>query len=426
MKSFFFYFLMLVCSYNALAHPMPGTVINLFVHDSYITGEARIPLIELGNAVGEERTTNLADPFFTAYFNEHIKAFSNNQYWRTGIQNISSTEETDPLVGTYTEVILKFTLTPPDIRYMTEFAFYYDAVIHQVVTHSALVSVQQDWNNGIDEKNAREIGIIALDIPSQKILPLDVNLGKGNLWTGFTNMVRLGMQHIREGTDHLLFLLVLLVPCMLLIKGKTWGGFGGTKYSLIRLIKIVTAFTIGHSITLLLGALGWVKLPGQPVEILIAVSILVSAVHAWRPVFPGKEVFIASGFGLVHGLAFASILSDLHLTPTKLGLSVLGFNIGVELMQLLIVALVVPWLLLLSKTTFYNWIRKAIALSTAIAAIGWIAQRTTGTENFITDFVEAVSAYPLWTFAVLALVSLILYFISVRTSRILIISPEQN
>ncbi|RZK63066.1 MAG: HupE/UreJ family protein [Hymenobacter sp.] len=114
-------------------------------------------------------------------------------------------------------------------------------------------------------------------------------------------------------------------------------------------LRIVTAFTLGHSRTLLLGALGWVHLPSQPVEVLIAGASLVSAVHAWRPVFPGREGWVAAGFGLVHGLAFASKLAGLHLDAGRLGLSILGFNLGIELMQLFVLALTVPWLLLLSR-----------------------------------------------------------------------------
>ena len=112
-----------------------------------------------------------------------------------------------------------------------------------------------------------------------------------------------------------LFLLVLLLAAPLLINNKKWGNFGGIKYSLIRLIKIITAFTIGHSITLLLGAINWINVPTQPIEILIAFSILISAIHAIYPIFPQKEAYIAAGFGLIHGLAFATTLSDLNLHP---------------------------------------------------------------------------------------------------------------
>lgn len=182
-------------------------------------------------------------------------------------------------------------------------------------------------------------------------------------------------------------------------------------------MKIITAFTIGHSITLLLGALGLVKLPTQPVEILIAFSILVSAIHAIKPIFPGKEIFIVAGFGLVHGLAFAAVLSNLQLSAGKLALSILGFNAGIEIMQLLVIAMIVPWLILLSKTPAYKWFRITGAGLAAIAALAWIVQRTTGTANFVTGFVEAAAKYGVWVIGGLALASLATYTARLFTNK---------
>ena len=105
----------------------------------------------------------------------------------------------------------------------------------------------------------------------------------------FSSLFRLGMRHIAEGTDHLLFLLVLLLPAPLLVCGPRWGRPSGVRRSLLRILGIVTAFTLGHSITLALAALNVVNVPSRPVEALIAVSILVSAVHACRPMFPRKR-----------------------------------------------------------------------------------------------------------------------------------------
>jgi hypothetical protein len=188
-------------------------------------------------------------------------------------------------------------------------------------------------------------------------------------------MVGLGIQHIAEGTDHLLFLLVLLLPAPLLVRQKRWDTYGGMKYSIIRLLKIVTAFTIGHSITLVAGASGWLRLPGQPIEVLIAISILVSAIHALRPIFSGKEAYVAAGFGLIHGMAFAGTLANLDLDTARMGLSILGFNIGIELMQLFVIAITAPWLILLSRTARYTPIRITGAILAAIAASVWVIQR---------------------------------------------------
>ncbi len=97
---------------------------------------------------------------------------------------------------------------------------------------------------------------------------------------------------------------ILLLPSTLLVQRKRCAAFGGTKYSILRLLKIVTAFTIGHSITLLLGALNTIAPPAGLIEILIAVSILISAIHALYPLFPGKEYYVSGGFGLNTGWRF--------------------------------------------------------------------------------------------------------------------------
>lgn len=188
------------------------------------------------------------------------------------------------------------------------------------------------------------------------------------------------------------------------------------------MLKIVTAFTIGHSITLLAGALGWVTLPGQPLEILIAISILVSAIHAMRPVFPGKETFIAAGFGLIHGLAFATVLANLELSAGKLALSILGFNTGIEIMQLFVIAMIIPWLILLSKTPAYKWVRITGAVFAAIAALAWIVERTSGKANVVTGFVETATQYGVWCIAVLAIVSVFVYITSLFSSKAQLVS----
>jgi len=246
---------------QAMAHPMPASVVKLSVLEKSIKGEAKMPLPELESAIGKS-INGIDNAFFRQYFTAHIRAVTNGKYWHTTIGSLSVAATQDSTVGKYQQVIVQFTLTPDDVNDLRQFTFDYDAIIHQVVTHKALVLVEQDWQNGIQtEESARQIGIIKLDVPTGKVIPLQVNLEKGSAWTGFVSMLKLGMQHIKEGTDHLLFLIVLLLPAMLLPVAKGWGKFGGLKYSTVNLLKIVTAFTIGHSITLLLGALGLVKLP---------------------------------------------------------------------------------------------------------------------------------------------------------------------
>jgi hypothetical protein len=410
-KRIFLWLGLLLYITNLYGHPMPGSVITLSVLEQHIRGEVSIPLIELGNAVGDSLTANVNDPYFVQYFLQHIGATSGNDKWTTAIDTISITTDNDEEVGSYQEVLVKFRLIPPDESYLRSFSFNYNAVIHQVVTHSAIVYITEDWNNGIHTAHeATQLGVISVDVHSGKLYPLQINLQKGSWWQGIKSMFSLGMQHIKEGTDHLLFLIVLLLPAPLVTDNKhRWAQYGGLKYSLLRLLKIVTAFTAGHSITLLAGALGYFHLPSQFVEILIAGSILVSAIHAIRPLFPGKELFIAGGFGCIHGLAFATVLSGLELSTGKLILSICSFNLGIEYMQLLIMAAIVPWLLLAARTTAYQYMRITGALLAGIAAAGWMMERCSGKTNIITAAVEYLSQYSIEMMITLAIFAVALY-----------------
>lgn len=404
-----------------LAHPMPNSVVLLNVHADHIDAELQIPLVELqsawGHAVNDSAAGLIArlGPQLRAYLKSHIRPQSTNgHFWTVSVSNLVVQETQNPIVGVYRELTAHVQLIPPAGDDIRQFTFHYDAVLHQVRTHKILVSVRQDWERGqLADAPPVQVGEISLDIVNDRVLPLSVNLtsgppGPGSSWTGFVAMVKLGTQHIAEGTDHLLFLLVLLLPAPLLIASKRWGRFGGIRYSLRRLLLIVTAFTLGHSITLLLGSLGWVRLPSQPVEVLIAVSILVSAIHAIRPVFPGREAWVAAGFGLIHGLAFASTLANLQLDAGPMALSILGFNVGIELMQLVVIGLTIPWLMLLSRTPSYSYVRIGGAVLAGVAAVAWIIERITGQPNSLTQSIEHVVSYAPHLLAGLAVLAIYL------------------
>ena len=213
---------------------------------------------------------------------------------------------------------------------------------------------------------------------------------------GIGNMFRLGMRHIAEGTDHLLFLLVLLVPSPLISAGSRWAGSAGLRHSFTRILKVVTAFTLGHSMTLASAALGFVVAPSRPIEVLIAVSIFISAVHAIRPLFPGREPAIAAFFGLIHGLAFAATLGQLGLQRWARLANVFAFNVGIEAMQLVVVAAIMPSLLLLSGTRVYSCFRVGGALFAAIASAGWIAERLLNVRGSVDFMVDAVAHRAVW------------------------------
>lgn len=140
------------------------------------------------------------------------------------------------------------------------------------------------------------------------------------------------------------------------------------------------------------------------VSVLIAVSILISAIHAIRSLFPGREALIAA-FGLIHGLAFASALGNLGFGSWYRLVSLLGFNLGIETMQMAVVTVTFPSLLLLSRTRAYSLLRIGATCLAAIAAIGWIVERSFNTGNVIDPFVENVAHQAPWTATILLLLS---------------------
>ena len=395
------------------AHQQPTTIVLLDVSPDKVGMELQIPLSELELAFGHDVSQNSEtlverlEPQLKEYLLAHIHPLtSENQAWSVTVTKMKVEKAEQTRSGSYQEITVYLNLIPPAGRGTRKLTLNYDVIMHQVVSHKALVGIRNDWEAGKTGGQPVTIGIIEVDTETTQIFPLAINLPEGGSWEGLTGMVSLGMQYIREGTDHLLFLLMLLLPATLLVKNKSWGDFGGTKYSLQRLLQIITAFTFGHSITLLIGAFGLLKLPRQPVEALIAVSILVPAVHAVRPVFPGKEMYVAAGFGLVHGLAFAGVLANLNLGAGQMALSIFGFNLGIELMQLFIIALIVPWLILLSLTPFYKYVRIGGALFGTIAALAWILERISGSPNAIGTFIQNISQYAHLGILLLALVAL--------------------
>src|SRR6266446_7000781 len=228
---------------------------------------------------------------------------------------------------------------------------------------------------------------------------------------GFASIFRLGMRHIVEGTDHLLFLLALLLPAPLLALGSRWFGFAGVRHSLFQILRVVTAFTVGHSITLALAALGLVRVPSRPIEVLIAVSILVSATHAIRPLFPGREAAIAAFFGLIHGSAFATTLGELGLSRWERVASILGFNLGIETMQLIVVAATLPSLVLLSHMRSYWGLRIGVALFAGCASVGWIVERLLNVHCSVDVIVDGVAHHAVWIAGVSFLISLVCWWL---------------
>jgi HupE / UreJ protein len=232
-------------------------------------------------------------------------------------------------------------------------------------------------------------GLMRLDldgVPHTAVLAPDtgvltIKAGETSRLVQFGQYLLEGVWHIWIGFDHILFLLALLLPAVLvssvLISSKRiWTGVSTFRAALTEVLWVVTAFTIAHSITLTLAALQIISLPSRWVESAIAASVVLAAINNLYPVVERKRWLVAFTFGLIHGFGFASVLTELGLPKDALVLSLLGFNLGVEIGQLAIVAVFLPVAYLLRNTVLY---RKGVfvggSILTMLVALVWLAER---------------------------------------------------
>jgi hydrogenase/urease accessory protein HupE len=184
------------------------------------------------------------------------------------------------------------------------------------------------------------------------------------LWTALKQFTILGVEHIWFGYDHLMFLLALILL--------------GGRFS--DLIKIVTSFTIAHSITLILASLDIISLPGAFVESVIALSILYVAIENQFIQTIKYRWLLTFAFGLIHGFGFAGALAEIQIPKNHFIASLLTFNVGVEIGQLVIVAILLPIILYLKKFEWNRWVVRPISLAIALFGFNWFLVRAFGIE----------------------------------------------
>jgi hypothetical protein len=197
-----------------------------------------------------------------------------------------------------------------------------------------------------------------------------------NWWRAFATFVVQGIWHVWTGYDHLAFLLSLLLPCALTAGSGTWRPANSLRIVLRDLLRIVTAFTVAHSITLGLATMQVVSVSARTIEPLIAVTIVISALLNVFPRAARWRLPLAFSFGLIHGFGFALALSELAPVRGRIVALLAGFNIGVEIAQLCVVLLVAPVLVQLRQSSLYaTRLMPATSMAVAFAGMVWLGAR---------------------------------------------------
>jgi HupE / UreJ protein len=251
----------------------------------------------------------------------------------------------------------------------SELAVTYDAMFDVDANHRNYLVIAHNWKTGTFNSDLIA-GVFTPDAPS-----ISIDLSKSSTWRGFVAMIQQGIWHIWIGIDHILFLVALALPAVMVRTNGRWEPVSSFRKALVAIVTIVSFFTLAHSVTLSLAALDVITLPSRFVESVIAGSIAVAAAANLLPQFNVREAFLAFAFGLFHGFGFATVLGDLGLGREHMVLSLLGFNIGVELGQLAIICAVFPVLFLLRRTAAYGLIVRIGSIGLIALALLWVFER---------------------------------------------------
>jgi HupE / UreJ protein len=343
----------------AAAHKSSDSYLSLRVGTLEVVGQWDIALRDLDYAVGLDTNNDgiitwgelrARHAFISDYMLSHLTLKSDGK--------ICQTKSTDNLVDDHSDgsyEVLRFTadcggpIKGLDVNY--EFFFEFDP------QHRGLLRLESGG-----QTFATVFG------PTQKSWHMDVSSSPN--WTSeFVDYFKEGVWHIWTGFDHILFLCALLLPSVLSYQSGKWSAVRDFGEAFRNVFKIVTAFTLAHSITLSLAVLGFIALPSRLVESAIALSVVAAALNNLRPMIQSRLWIVAFGFGLVHGLGFANVLIELGLPGDALAVALVGFNLGVEAGQLVIVTAVLP----LAYYFRRSWVYPRLVLGAGSACIVAVA-----------------------------------------------------
>ncbi|GAB7193165.1 HupE/UreJ family protein [Kineococcus sp. NUM-3379] len=378
----------------ASAHSLDSSTVSVQVGEDAASATVSVAAETLDAALGADHVTAAAGEYAAAavaYLDEHLAVTGADGTTWAKTWSDPVLEQVEGIESLSVDVVLDTTGADP-----SSFTLTYDAVLEADPTHEAVVVLTDA---------AGDISTAGVLTAADPTLAVGSATGAGAVDPGLLDVLGHGYHHVLAGADHLLFVAVLLLVAPLVAVAGRWRRRDGLLPALRQVVHVVTAFTLGHSVTLIASALGWVSLPSAPVEVLVAASVGVAAVHAIRPLARRGEVVIAGVFGLVHGLAFAGILTDLGLRGATSVPALLAFNVGVELAQLVTVALLLPSLLLAARTRWYPAVRLTGAVAALAVACGWALDRLGVLGNPLARAEEAVTGHPWWVVVGLAVVA---------------------
>ena len=359
-------FLVLLCAWcsPAQAHKPSDSYLAITVQGQQITGQWDIALRDLDFAIGLDGNGDgqlTWDEIRARH--QAIAAYALQRLHIATTEGACTVQAGEQLIDHHTDgaySVLRFTAACPGTAAPASLDIGYTLFADLDPQHKGLLKLTHDGET--------QTAIFDPDSPRQSL-----SMAAPDRLAQFGAYVKHGIWHIWIGTDHILFLLSLLLPAVLLPGLREQQA--SLRAAFVDVLKVVTAFTLAHSITLTLASLSLVSLPSRWVESAIAASVVLAALNNLYPLFRGRRPVAAFVFGLIHGFGFASVLRDLGLPQSALVSSLFGFNVGVEIGQLAIVAVFLPLAWWLRKSWFYRQLFTWGSLAIALVAAIWLVER---------------------------------------------------
>ena len=354
------------------AHRVGESYVYLSVYDNRLTGTFHIILSDLNNAL-ELKTPdvqitkdNLADRASEIYSYYGDKVQFNDKETELPIRFTGFDILRSGRIWVLTEfVIIENAATPEAIT------IDYNVLFEKNPDHVAFLVIEHFWNAGLF-KNEDQISLI-FDPNNHR---QQISFSGHSVLKGFLSVVRLGITHIWKGYDHLLFIIALLLPAVMVRKKNSWQPVAEFRPALNYVVILITLFTIAHSLSLSIAAVGLFALPMRLVESIIALSIAIVALEIMFPIFKRKIAWVVFIFGLFHGFGFASVLTDNAVLGERMALSILGFNLGLEIGQVVVVCIIFPHLYLIRHYAVYsNFLMRYGAVALILLGVIWTVDR---------------------------------------------------
>lgn len=355
----------LLLSVPAWAHKPSDSYLSLFVQNDHVDGQWDIALRDLADAIGLDSDGN-GQLTWGEVRNKHdeISAYALSRLTLSADTHTCATQVQEQLIDHHTDGAYSVLRFRSDCgshieRLMVDYRLLFDTDAQ----HKGLLRLTQGGQTST--------AIFSQESPSQEF-----SVAKRSRWIESVQFIREGLWHIWLGYDHVLFLLALLLPAVMVRVADRWQAATNLSSVCWNVIGIVTAFTLAHSLTLSLAALDIVRLPSRLVESSIAASVVLAGVGNLYPTMLSRRWMVAFGFGLIHGFGFAAVLTDLGLPHASLLLSLVSFNIGVEIGQLAIVAAFLPMAYLIRRSWSYpRLILTGGSLAVVAIALVWFTER---------------------------------------------------